>query len=107
MCVLVCVGMFSWLLTSRVALAIVGFLGFVNLYALRVNLSVAMVCMLNQTAVHQTKLMVSNYYSSESPIDKDAVSLSCAGYLNTSQTNQPPKVGIVQKWLIRFSVETI
>jgi hypothetical protein len=34
-------------------LALVGFLGFVNLYALRVNLSVGMVCMVNQTAVAQ------------------------------------------------------
>ena len=40
-----------WLLSCRVALALVGFLGFVNLYALRVNLSVAMVCMINRTAL--------------------------------------------------------
>ena len=40
-----------WWTSARLALAFVGFLGFVNLYALRVNLSVAMVCMINQTAV--------------------------------------------------------
>lgn len=33
-------------------LAIMGFLGFLNVYAMRVNLSVAMVCMINQTAIH-------------------------------------------------------
>ncbi|KAK2181869.1 hypothetical protein NP493_378g02034 [Ridgeia piscesae] len=35
-------------------LAIVGFFAFVNLYALRVNMSVAMVCMVNQTALLDT-----------------------------------------------------
>lgn len=44
-----------WLLSCRVALALVGFLGFVNLYALRVNLSVGMVCMVNQTALDEMK----------------------------------------------------
>ena len=32
-------------------MSIVSFLGFINLYALRVNLSVAMVCMVNHTYV--------------------------------------------------------
>ncbi|KAI0235353.1 Sialin [Lamellibrachia satsuma] len=36
---------------KRLLLAIVGFFGFINLYALRVNISVAMVCMVNQTAL--------------------------------------------------------
>ena len=40
-----------WWTSFRLALAIVGFFGFVNLYALRVNMSVAMVCMVNQTAI--------------------------------------------------------
>ena len=35
-------------------LAVVGFFAFVNLYALRVNMSVAMVCMVNQTALLDT-----------------------------------------------------
>jgi len=96
-------GMFSWLLTSRVALAIVGFLGFVNLYALRVNLSVAMVCMLNQTAVQQTKynrLMMFNdsaVNESHSPLGQteltDTVPPSCAGNLDSSQKNLHPKDG--------------
>jgi len=41
----------KWMFTCRWTLAFVGFLGFVNLYTLRVNLSVAMVCMVNSTAV--------------------------------------------------------
>lgn len=93
-------GMFSWLLTSRVALAIVGFLGFVNLYALRVNLSVAMVCMLNQTAVQQTKynrLMMFNDSSvndSQSPVGKaELTDVQCTGNLGTSQKTLQPKDG--------------
>jgi len=35
----------------RWALAFIGFFGFLNIYALRVNMSVAMVCMLNQTGI--------------------------------------------------------
>nr|KAG5687655.1 hypothetical protein BaRGS_027547 [Batillaria attramentaria] len=37
--------------SCRLVLAFMGFLGFVNVYAMRVNLSVAMVCMINQTAI--------------------------------------------------------
>ena len=37
-------------------LALVCFLGFVNLYAQRINLSVAIVCMVNQTAVEQMNI---------------------------------------------------
>ncbi|XP_074641328.1 LOW QUALITY PROTEIN: uncharacterized protein LOC141899073 [Tubulanus polymorphus] len=41
----------SWLGSSRVGLAFIVFFGFFNLYAMRVNMSVAVVCMVNQTAV--------------------------------------------------------
>lgn len=47
-----------WLLSCRVALALVGFLGFVNLYALRVNLSVGLVCMVNQSALATAKPII-------------------------------------------------
>ncbi|CAD5121055.1 DgyrCDS9595 [Dimorphilus gyrociliatus] len=40
-----------WWCSIRLLLAFVGFLGFVNLYALRVNMSVAIVCMVNNTAL--------------------------------------------------------
>ncbi|XP_070559139.1 sialin-like [Ptychodera flava] len=38
--------------SSRFGLAILAFFGFVSMYALRVNLSVAMVCMVNNTALN-------------------------------------------------------
>lgn len=40
-----------WWTSSRLGLAVLGFFGFVNVYALRFNLSVAIVCMVNATAV--------------------------------------------------------
>ncbi|CAL1526709.1 unnamed protein product [Lymnaea stagnalis] len=40
-------------LSSRLALAVIGFLGFINVYAVRVNLSVAIVCMVNHTAIRK------------------------------------------------------
>ncbi|KAK3765989.1 hypothetical protein RRG08_002232 [Elysia crispata] len=41
--------------SSRLALSLIACVGFLNLYALRVNLSVAMVCMVNQTALDLIK----------------------------------------------------
>lgn len=38
---------------ARYVIAVVGCLGFVNVYGLRVNLSVAIVQMVNSTAVHR------------------------------------------------------
>ena len=43
------------LCSYRAALAVVSFVGFVNMYALRVDMSVAMVCMINQTALDELK----------------------------------------------------
>ncbi|KAJ8317628.1 hypothetical protein KUTeg_005532 [Tegillarca granosa] len=40
-----------WWTSSRLGLAVLGFLGFINVYALRVNMSVAIVCMVNRTAI--------------------------------------------------------
>uniref|UniRef100_A0A914ULG3 Major facilitator superfamily (MFS) profile domain-containing protein n=1 Tax=Plectus sambesii TaxID=2011161 RepID=A0A914ULG3_9BILA len=42
--------------SMRFVMALVGFLGFANLYALRVNMSVAMVCMVNHSAVDLLKI---------------------------------------------------
>ena len=42
-----------WLLSCRLGLAIISFLGFVNLHVLRVNISVGIVCMVNYTALDQ------------------------------------------------------
>ncbi|CAL1540359.1 unnamed protein product [Lymnaea stagnalis] len=43
------------LCSSRLALSIISCLGFINVYALRVNMSVAMVCMINQTALAELR----------------------------------------------------
>lgn len=40
-----------WWTSKRLLLAILGFFGFINVYALRVNMSVAIVCMVNRTAI--------------------------------------------------------
>jgi len=52
-CLVIYMCIVPWICTCRWTLAIVGFFGFVNVYALRVNLSVAMVCMINHTAVRE------------------------------------------------------
>ncbi|XP_050396704.1 sialin isoform X1 [Patella vulgata] len=59
--------------SSRLGLAVLGFFGFVQLYALRVNMSVAIVCMVNHTAV---KLM-----SEKTNQSSDSVEASCAARL--------------------------
>ncbi|KAJ8983955.1 hypothetical protein NQ317_008657 [Molorchus minor] len=43
----------KYCLKSRYILGIMGFLGFANVYAMRVNLSVAIVAMVNNTALPQ------------------------------------------------------
>ena len=42
---------------ARYVLAIMGFLGFVNVYALRINLSMAIIAMVNTSATHSTHLV--------------------------------------------------
>lgn len=44
-------------LPARYVLAVMGFLGFINVYTLRVNLSVAIVRMVNETANASTNLV--------------------------------------------------
>ena len=46
----------KWMFTCRWALAFIGFFGFVLLYALRVDMSVAIVCMINNTALQEQQL---------------------------------------------------
>lgn len=55
-----------WICTARVALAVIGSLGFMNLYAQRINMSVALVCMVNHTAV---ALIYSNASVADSVLD--------------------------------------
>lgn len=44
--------------STRFCLAIIAFLGMMNLYALRINMSLAIVCMVNHTAV-QAEVIIS------------------------------------------------
>ncbi|XP_033757483.1 LOW QUALITY PROTEIN: uncharacterized transporter slc-17.2-like [Pecten maximus] len=44
-----------WWTSKRLQLAILGFFGFINVYTLRANMSVAVVCMVNWTALHETQ----------------------------------------------------
>eukprot|EP00918_Siedleckia_nematoides_P093921 GHVU01206233.1.p1 GENE.GHVU01206233.1~~GHVU01206233.1.p1 ORF type:complete len:538 (+),score=42.06 GHVU01206233.1:259-1872(+) len=44
-----------WWCSCRLLLAIIGFFGFINIYAQRVGMSVAIVCMVNQTAVRMLR----------------------------------------------------
>ena len=53
-------------ISYRVVLAIVGFLGTVNLYALRINMSMAIVCMVNHTA-NALQSLSNNATKSNSP----------------------------------------
>ncbi|XP_014680949.1 PREDICTED: sialin-like [Priapulus caudatus] len=53
-------------------LAVIGFFGFVNLYALRINLSVALVCMVNYTAIDMASQNgnTSDFHTSAADVDK-------------------------------------
>lgn len=46
---------FEFLFSSRCGIALIGFFGFVNMYALRVNLSIAVVYMINDTAIENAE----------------------------------------------------
>ncbi|XP_025085593.1 sialin-like isoform X1 [Pomacea canaliculata] len=64
--------------SCRLTLAFISFLGFVNLYALRVNLSVAMVCMLNHTALSlQHRSLLNTHTNSSLPAPGQAT--ACDG----------------------------
>lgn len=54
---------FEFWFSSRFGIALIGFFGFVNLYALRVNLSVAIVFMLNNTALEEKENGTTKNYS--------------------------------------------
>jgi len=50
----------GWGLNARTVLAVMGFLGFANVYAMRVNLSVAIVAMVNNTAIATNNSKMNN-----------------------------------------------
>ncbi|XP_071171387.1 sialin-like [Mytilus edulis] len=68
-----------WWTSSRLGLAILGFFGFINVYALRVNMSVAIVCMVNRTAIQ------TNSQDQNGNVTKNEV--GCGFGLNTSGTS--------------------
>jgi len=49
-----------WTVSARGVLAVMGFLGFANVYAMRVNLSVAIVAMINNTAIATNNSKINN-----------------------------------------------
>jgi len=78
--------------SCRLALALVGFLGFVNLYALRVNLSLAMVCMVNHTALTpaHTDIFNSTHLSTNKTVyDEDGRSYEGSNYNMSSEPLSP------------------
>ena len=70
-------------MSCRHLLAFVAFLGFVNVYCLRVNLSVALVAMVNQTA----KAVGSNV-SIECPVEEDNSTVKRGGEMNWDSNKQ-------------------
>ena len=81
--------------SSRVGLSFIGFLGFINMYVLRINVSVAVVCMVNHTAVSQNVTTIDDdndsmfINSSSSTKDDEQCSPDSAGKLL-------PEVGILE-----------
>lgn len=75
-----------WWTSCRLGLAVLGFFGFINLYALRVNLSVAIVCMVNGTAVHLNSKTETNNRNSSDPVNQHFDSNCGLVSGNTNQT---------------------
>ena len=74
-----------WWTSSRLALAVLGFFGFVNVYALRVNMSVAIVCMVNQTALRLAEANSSANESSSKAEPEQQCGLIHAGPSNETK----------------------
>ena len=83
--------------SCRFGLAIIGFFGFLNLYAQRVNMSVAMVCMVNQTWLQEQQALTGgvevnkalhNLSSANSSSNDGSCSLSATSS-NTSEVCLP------------------
>ena len=54
--------------SSRLGLSFIAFLGFINLYALRINMSVVIVCMVNNTAIKGFETPLNNSSTNRSNI---------------------------------------
>ncbi|CAG5123820.1 unnamed protein product [Candidula unifasciata] len=83
-------------LSSRLGLAVIGFLGFINVYAVRVNLSVAIVCMVNHTAIQKQSDNMTNIVASECEASSNNTSVDSnelGGYLEWDKTIQGTILG--------------
>ena len=61
-----------------------GFFGFIFVYAIRVNLSVAIVCMVNRTAIASTDASVANQNASNVSLPMSLADTECAVVNKTS-----------------------
>ncbi|XP_060084519.1 uncharacterized transporter slc-17.2-like [Ylistrum balloti] len=73
-----------WWTSKRLQLAVLGFFGFINVYTLRANMSVAVVCMVNWTAIHESKGNTSND-STEKLISSSCGLVSAGSNLTSKQ----------------------
>ena len=91
-----------WWTSSRLALAVLGFFGFINVYALRVNMSVAIVCMVNQTAL---KIAEANSSSNDtgSKVETDQ---QC-GLLQAGNSNETDSGSFQVKFFYKSKIKTI
>lgn len=79
-----------WWTSSRLGLAVIGFFGFVNVYALRVNMSVAIVCMVNGTA-----LELSNPDNKTNVTDE--IDSGCLGLKSGTAANSKVGIGYIMR----------
>ncbi|WAR21583.1 SL172-like protein [Mya arenaria] len=76
-----------WWTSSRLALAVLGFFGFLNVYALRVNMSVAVVCMVNHTAISMKEMTTNSSGNLSTTIVASSSSSHC-GLISTGSENK-------------------
>ena len=69
--------------SARLGLAVMGFFGFIFVYAIRVNLSVAIVCMVNRTAIASIEDSVNSLNASNVTLTEPLVDTECAGVVKS------------------------
>ncbi|XP_061194089.1 sialin-like [Saccostrea echinata] len=76
-----------WWTSSRLGLAVLGFFGFVNLYALRFNLSVAIVCMVNGTAIRLKSKEEANQFNKTNSAPSNQYFESSCGLISADRNS--------------------
>ncbi|XP_055900366.1 sialin-like isoform X1 [Biomphalaria glabrata] len=79
--------------SSRLGLAFIGFLGFINVYAVRVNLSVAIVCMVNQSRTDSNNTEQSSECGAGAYRNETSDQSPLGGYLDWDKTTQGTILG--------------